>query len=260
MTTDREIIDKLRPMLMSILALHRTLDSIEEPAANEQTNPYPPATEKEIAASEKHYGLKFPPTYRSFLKLHNGWRNFRFDFSIFGVSGPGYDALAKQWKSDIRMFEESYRKQGPSAEDLKAREKSDPDVLYLPGHPPCATDCNGDYWVFDRNRQNKDGEYELAWVSLGYDVSNRLPSFIAFVEKTLQRLRTDVKEHGRDPVSIEAEAQKGIQAESGIVKKASVKTESARKVNMSKRASRGRKAQKKGKNSGSRSPRKGRKF
>lgn len=35
---------------------------------------YPPATDVEIEATEKRLGLTLPPSYRSFLKLSNGWR------------------------------------------------------------------------------------------------------------------------------------------------------------------------------------------
>lgn len=35
---------------------------------------YPPATDAQIAATEKRLGLTLPPSYKSFLKVSNGWR------------------------------------------------------------------------------------------------------------------------------------------------------------------------------------------
>lgn len=36
----------------------------------------PPATEVEICAAEARLGVRFPPSYRSFLSISNGWRIF----------------------------------------------------------------------------------------------------------------------------------------------------------------------------------------
>jgi hypothetical protein len=42
---------------------------------------YPGATDEQIAQSEIHLGATFPPSYRSFLKVTNGWQYL--DFSIY---------------------------------------------------------------------------------------------------------------------------------------------------------------------------------
>ncbi|WP_375471581.1 SMI1/KNR4 family protein [uncultured Nostoc sp.] len=36
---------------------------------------YPEATEEHIISAETRLGIKFPPSYREFLKVSNGWRN-----------------------------------------------------------------------------------------------------------------------------------------------------------------------------------------
>ena len=46
---------------------------------------YPPATEDEIASYEKEKGWKVPPSFREFLKIHNGWLGFWPDWSLVGL-------------------------------------------------------------------------------------------------------------------------------------------------------------------------------
>ncbi len=60
----------------------------EEPlGAAERSKPFPPATVAEIAAFEAKLGYALPPSYREFLRLHNGWQCFWGDSWIAGVSG-----------------------------------------------------------------------------------------------------------------------------------------------------------------------------
>ena len=47
----------------------------------------PPASRKEIQSFEKQKGIVFPPSFREFLSLHNGWVNFRNDDTITGAAG-----------------------------------------------------------------------------------------------------------------------------------------------------------------------------
>ena len=101
-----------------------------------------------LPREKRRWFFKFPPTYRAFLKIHNGWRGFPIDFAMFGVSGAGYLRPAKELASYLKVFERTFRRQGRThVEDLKRKEKSDQNVIYMPHHPSIATDFNGVFTV-----------------------------------------------------------------------------------------------------------------
>src|SRR5689334_18354190 len=58
---------------------------------------FPPATEDAICGFEEKAGLHYPASFREFLSLSNGWRNFWPDWSLVGV--PRDDA--KDFYTDI---------------------------------------------------------------------------------------------------------------------------------------------------------------
>src|SRR5437867_13242462 len=47
----------------------------EEEEATPEWHGYSPATEVQIVAAEVRLGCRFPPSYRSFLQVSNGWRD-----------------------------------------------------------------------------------------------------------------------------------------------------------------------------------------
>ena len=166
---------------------------------------------KDIKAAEQNLSFNFPPSYRAFLKLHNGWRGFNAgDICVLGVSGPGYTEAAKELKRYLTMISKAYRREGPRhVDELQEQEKTDPNIIYLPGHPVVALNFNGEFWVFDRNRSAKDGEYEIAQVSRGEDVEMRYCSFLHFVDNTIQRLEHRLDDLGGDSEAITASVASG---------------------------------------------------
>ena len=202
--SEAELVNHLKPLLDRIHALLQESDRIEERGTSYRTKPYPPATEAQIAAREKALDFKFPPTYRAFLKIHNGWRGFPIDFAMFGVSGAGYLRPAKELASYLKVFERTFRRQGRThVEDLKRKEKSDPDVIYMPHHPSIATDFNGVFTVFDRNRPLAESEYEIADVSSGQFVERRFHGFQKLLDDVYAHARARVIEIGADPDLVE---------------------------------------------------------
>jgi cell wall assembly regulator SMI1 len=178
------------------------LDRIEEPAPQDRTRPLPPASESDIAAVERRRRFRFPPSYRAFLKLHDGWKNFSFDWWVMGVSPRGTLAAEKEWKRDAASFEKECRKRGGTAiASLRSESKRDSAVMYWPDHVPLAADFNGGFLVFDRNRRRSDGEYEIAEIR-DEEVDRRLPDFVAFVDWALSVARRELQVHQRDPDAI----------------------------------------------------------
>ena len=64
--------EPLELLLVRLVALRREIDLVEETSPSDRSLPYPGATEREIAAREKRLRFTFPPSYRAFLKIHNG--------------------------------------------------------------------------------------------------------------------------------------------------------------------------------------------
>ena len=200
--TEREATAKFSQMLPRFHAWRLEIDKIEKAPPKEQTQPFPPASEAEIAAAEAAAGFIFPPSYRAFLKFHNGWKNFGFRWWVAGVSGPGA-AAQKEWARASAGFTARLTKKGAAhVEALRAQSKTDPSVMYWPDHVPCAADFTGGFMVFDRNRPLNGGEHEIAEVSRREEAANRLPSFIAYVEMVMDIMRSELKEHGRNPDTI----------------------------------------------------------
>jgi cell wall assembly regulator SMI1 len=197
---ERAASERLAAMLAQLYAWAVELDRIEEPSPQDRTRPLPPAPESDIAAAERRWRFKFPPSYRAFLKLHNGWKNFSFDWWVLGVSGM--PAAEKEWKRDAASFEKDLRKAGATAiAKLRSQSTTDAAVMYWPDHVPLAVDFNGGFMVFDRNRCRDDGECEIVEIR-AEEVDRRLPNFLAFVEWALSIARRELEIHGRDPDSI----------------------------------------------------------
>jgi hypothetical protein len=226
MHTD-DLVTSLKPFLDRIQALLEENDRIEERGAPYKTKPYPPATEAQIAAREKALNFQFPPLYRAFLRIHNGWKGFPVDFAMFGVSGPGYLRPAKDLASYVKIFEKTFRRQGRNrVGDLKQRERVDPDLIYMPHHPPIASDFNGQFTVFDRNRPLPGGEYEIADVSSGQFVGERFQGFRKLLDDVYSRARATLIDLGGDPERVEAST--AGTAAPGMTRQLAAKKEKAR--------------------------------
>jgi cell wall assembly regulator SMI1 len=201
--TEAEATKKLSEMLPRLYAWRLEIDRIEKTPLKNRTQPFPPATDAEIAAAEARMKLKFPPSYRAFLKLHNGWKNLNYQWWVFGASGVGLSLPEKAWTSACAAFEKRCLKKGkPYVEGLRSKAKTDPDVMYWPDHAPCATDFQGGFMVFDRNRPAGGAEYEIAEVAREEEAANRLPDFVAYVDMIMDIMRDALTEHGRKPNAI----------------------------------------------------------
>jgi cell wall assembly regulator SMI1 len=200
--TEREASERLSRMLPCLYGWALELDKIEEPSPQDRTRPLPPASEADIASAEKRLRFKLPPSYRAFLKFHDGWKNFSFDWWVSGVSGRSTPTAEKEWKRAGASFEKDCRKAGATTiARLRSESKTDAAVMYWPDHVPLAVDFNGGFMVFDRNRCRDDGECEIVEIR-AEEVERRVPNFLAVVEWALSIARRELEIHGRNPDTI----------------------------------------------------------
>jgi cell wall assembly regulator SMI1 len=212
--TTKASIDNLDSLLLRLQALRRAIDSVEDASPGDRSTPYPPASEREIAAHEKRLRFALPPSYRAFLTIHNGWRNFSYDWSILGVSGPGFERAHREWTREAEKFARQVKRR-KDLENISEKSKKDPSVISWPDHVPLAVDYNGGFRIFDRNRGRADGEYDIAEVYSGSEEAlNRERDFLAIVNLAIEIARRELSAHGRNPKAIEANALKSSRSKS----------------------------------------------
>jgi hypothetical protein len=182
------LLDRLRTAIQAV----DQAEGIAPEAPNRRI--YPPASPADVAAAERRLGVSLPPSYRAFLMRHNGWKGFDAgDLCIFGVSGPGYAEPKAELDRYLKSLATMFERQGPDyTRQLRERQKSERTVVYLPDQLVFGLNFNGDFWICDRNSPKKTGEAEAALVERGEAVSFRWPSFLEFVDYTVQQVESQV--------------------------------------------------------------------
>ncbi len=131
--------------------------------------PRPPATEVQITDLERKLGFALSPSYREFLKIHNGWENFGV-FILFGTE----DFFSDWTKSRIASFKEV-----------------DAGGPFEKGAIPFSmSDEASHFWAFDPKIRSSSGELDVVKWDHGQE-EYRLHSLTEFFEKelTIQRHR-----------------------------------------------------------------------
>jgi SMI1/KNR4 family protein SUKH-1 len=136
----------------------------------------PPATDKQVAKLQKSVGTRLPEDYLEMLRLHNGWEDFRADYSLLSVeemleNGPIRNTIA----------------------ELKQIQEGDPRTANHNGIIFVASRVGGSYCVyFDRSTHKADGSMEVVqWAPGG--VIRRHPSFAAYLESYARVLEKSVE-------------------------------------------------------------------
>jgi hypothetical protein len=135
--------------------------------------PEPGASRFAITAAERRIGRPLPPTYREFLRAHNGWARFFDGATLLGTASLGR-----------RSYEEIARQAFEAAEtpvpDVGPPSRSRPRILIPFGADLQATTL----FVFNPAAPTGSGEYEvIAWVN---EIGVRRESFPAFLELILE--------------------------------------------------------------------------
>jgi hypothetical protein len=143
---------------------------------------YPGADEDAISAAEQGLGLKFPPSYRSFLKTSNGFRRagvrnlFRVEqVDYVGELIPGLAGLA-----DYQVSDDDYFVYGPEQDSVNMRHE------YLPRCVAVSSNDDGEMYLL--NPAVTFGDEWEAWL-----LSHRLPGanrYKSFWELMQEECRT----------------------------------------------------------------------
>ncbi len=184
----------LKEMLARLDALRRQCMSRagEDPEDRGKYWLYPAAGEEEIARYEKEAGRPYPPVYRAFLRIHNGWLGFWPDWSLAGVPRDDNVEMYEDIASNLEGIEDVATPE--QIEELPEQEKKDASVVLLSNHTILGTDFNGGVLIFDRNRVGPDGEPEVAWVEDVMHVERRWANFAELLQDAVRGAENELAE------------------------------------------------------------------
>lgn len=159
----------------------------------------PPATAREIAAFEKEHGIDFPPSYRDFLLLHNGWVNYNTLFTLIGVSGTHtskalravdrFTALfSKKWAAAKRPTDEAFIREYES-KGKKTGKNVEAACLYIPNKLFFGSDLEVAVLFFNPSSRGRDGEMEAIHTDITWRVHGRYGTFPEMLESHLDATR-----------------------------------------------------------------------
>jgi hypothetical protein len=154
-------------LLLTIREMHTELLRLQ-PFRDLGLIPNPAASEVALTRAEERLGRPLPPSYRAFLRLHDGWPRFFDGASLLGTANLGH-----------RQYEDLARAA------FEAAETPIPD-LGPPTRPrartliPFGADLEGTtLFAFNPAAVGPDGEYEvIAWVN---EIGVRQSSFPEFL-------------------------------------------------------------------------------
>ncbi len=165
-------------LLLKIREIHTEISWLQ-PFRDLGLIPNPAASEVALSRVEERMGRPLPPSYRAFLRLHDGWPRFFDGASLLGTANIG-----------LRQYEDLARAV------FEAAETPVPD-LGPPTRPrartliPFGADLEGTtLFAFNPAVSGPDGEYEvIAWVN---EIGVRQPSFAAFLDWILDLAEQDL--------------------------------------------------------------------
>jgi hypothetical protein len=138
-------------------------------------------------------GAPFPPSYKRFLKMHNGWSGYVAGFTLVGVGGKHTTDARRDIRETLEIVADAWKAprakpgQGTPAKVVGAGGDDGAAVVDM---IPFGTDFNGALLLFDPRTRRKDGEMEV----LLHDTSGPSKRYRGFMEM----LRGDYREISQD--------------------------------------------------------------
>ena len=149
-----------------------SLHDPDDPRHPYEVGPQPgPARPEDITQTEDALGVKLPPSYRYFLSLHNGLKDFDLGSVLLGTG----DLVALNAGDAADLL-------SPILPEI---ERSTTDGLIVIG----TTKGDASMFIFDSNKLDEYGE----WTVIEYDAEDGMldeyDNFVAFLEDTADTLR-----------------------------------------------------------------------
>jgi hypothetical protein len=143
--------------------------------------PNPGASREAVASAERRVGRPLPPSYRAFLRDHDGWPRFFEGASLLGTASLGkrsYEALAQ---AACEAAETPVPDVGPPS-----RFRASTQTLIPFGIDMQATTL----FAFNPKVVGPDGEYQvIAWIN---EIGVRRDSFVDFLELVLELSEAEI--------------------------------------------------------------------
>src|SRR5687768_13153997 len=135
--------ERLEELVTGIRDLNDESDKLEGEKPSQRLRP--PATAAQIAKLQKAVGVTLPGDYLEMMKRHNGWQDFRADYSLLSVEEMLEDGPIKK-----------------TVAELKKIQQSDPKTANHDGIIFLASRVGGSFCVyFDRSTHKADGSMEV---------------------------------------------------------------------------------------------------
>jgi hypothetical protein len=174
--SQQEVLDAFNSMLKTRDAVVELL-AMKEPANADvplgSAPQLPGASDERIHELEMHFGKEFPPSFKHFLKAHNGspWANLGSD--IFSVE----QMIAFDRDEKLTFFQRSLVR--------VKRDSADPLIVFAASH-----DRNNTI-MFESDKPDEFGEWPTIYLSKRDKVLLSHPDFVQFMEQATENL-----EHG----------------------------------------------------------------
>jgi len=137
----------------------------------------PPSTPAQLAAVEKALGIPLPPSYREFLKLHDGWKDFSGGAMILSS-----DAFKQPWVGKrLGQLRDHFR-------EFFDEKTFDSAVIVMMGLD------DQDLAYFDTTKKRPDGELEVVDFSTVDGEVDRFADFAAYLEDRANVLTSLIEE------------------------------------------------------------------
>jgi len=196
--TAREM-EKLVRELASIFDELNVLVGID--ISDDRSTLYPPAAEEAIAEFEERH-QPFPKSYRTFLRLHNGWENYQGVFTLIGVSGAHTKKALQAIKTSMHVFMMKWDKRSTDPEfiahyESKGRKNAktlESARIYLPNRLVFGTDFAGDLLFFNPVPGGRHGAAEVIYRDQHFRILERHADFTDMLQDHLRFYREELRD------------------------------------------------------------------
>jgi hypothetical protein len=147
----------------------------------------PGTTESAIARFERDRNVHFPPSYREFLKLYNGWIGFLGSFSLIGVLSQDFEEalnaidlvkaeFARCWAANRHSTDPTYIRDYEAGGANTGATLAEAHI-YLPTKAIFGVGYAGHFLFFDERTRTSAGEMEVVHLSPDWELQARYDNF-----------------------------------------------------------------------------------